>query len=105
MGTITLAGSLADGTAISQSSVVSQDGYWPLYVNLYGGKGSLWGWNYFTNNTHHERLCAQLDQRDQFVQDGGVSFRIYQSRSDAHGRALHAEPDVATAGLAVTLGG
>jgi hypothetical protein len=51
LGTITLAGSLADGTAISQSSVVSQDGYWPLYVSLYGGKGSLWGWNYFTNHT------------------------------------------------------
>ncbi len=51
LGNITLAGSLADGTAISQSSVVSQDGYWPLYVSLYGGKGSLWGWNYFTNHT------------------------------------------------------
>jgi hypothetical protein len=50
-GAITLAGSLADGTAISQSSEVSQDGYWPLYVNLYSGKGSLWGWNYFTNHT------------------------------------------------------
>jgi hypothetical protein len=31
--------------------VISQDGYWPLYVNLYGGKGSLWGWNCFTNQT------------------------------------------------------
>jgi hypothetical protein len=51
LGTLTLAGSLADGTAISQSSVVSQDGLWPLYVNLYGGKGSLWGTNYFTNHT------------------------------------------------------
>ena len=50
LGNITLAGSLADGTGISQSSVVSKDGYWPLYVNLYGGKGSLWGWNYFINN-------------------------------------------------------
>ena len=49
-GTITLAGSLADGTTISQSSVVSPDGYWPMYVSLYGGKGSLWGWNYFVNN-------------------------------------------------------
>jgi hypothetical protein len=51
LGIVTLAGSLADGTAISQSSVVSQDGYWPLYVNLYGGKGSLWGWSLFTNQT------------------------------------------------------
>lgn len=50
-GTITLAGSLADGTAISQSSAVSKDGYWPLYITLYGGKGSLWGWGYFTNHT------------------------------------------------------
>jgi hypothetical protein len=29
--------------------VVSQDGYWPLYVSLYGGKGSLWGTNLFAN--------------------------------------------------------
>jgi uncharacterized repeat protein (TIGR03803 family) len=50
LGNITLAGSLADGTAISQSSVVSQDGYWPFYVSLYDGKGSLWGWNQFTNS-------------------------------------------------------
>ena len=49
LGNVTLAGSLADGTAISQAAVLSQDGYWPLYVNLYGGKGSLWGTNLFTN--------------------------------------------------------
>ena len=46
-----LAGSLADGTPISQTSTVSRDGYWPMYLNLYSGKGSLWGWNYFTNRT------------------------------------------------------
>ncbi|MGO8696665.1 MAG: beta strand repeat-containing protein [Limisphaerales bacterium] len=51
LGAITFAGNLADGTPISQSSVVSKDGYWPLYVSLYGGKGSLWGWNLFTNQT------------------------------------------------------
>jgi hypothetical protein len=51
LGTITFAGSLADGTAISQSSVVSPDGLWPFYVRLYGDKGSLWGWNNFTNHT------------------------------------------------------
>jgi hypothetical protein len=49
MGAISFAGALADGTAVSQSSVVSQDGWWPMYINLYGGKGSLWGWNCFTN--------------------------------------------------------
>ncbi len=51
LGAITFAGKLADGTSIIQSSVVSKDGYWPLYVNLYSGKGSLWGWNLFTNET------------------------------------------------------
>jgi hypothetical protein len=50
-GAITFAGNLADGTAISQSSAVSQDGSWPMYVGLYGGKGSLWSWNYIANNT------------------------------------------------------
>jgi hypothetical protein len=48
-GGISFAGSLADGTPVSQSSVVSQDGWWPMYINLYGGKGSLWAWNQFTN--------------------------------------------------------
>jgi uncharacterized repeat protein (TIGR03803 family) len=51
LGNIRLAGSLADGTAISQSSVVSKDGNWPLYINLYRGNGSLWGWVNFTNQT------------------------------------------------------
>ena len=51
-GTITFTVWLADGTTVNQqSSVVSKDGYWPFYVPLYGGEGSLWGWNYFTNQT------------------------------------------------------
>jgi hypothetical protein len=49
-GTVALGGSLADGTAVSQTSVISKNGYWPLYLSLYGGKGSLWGWNLFTNH-------------------------------------------------------
>jgi hypothetical protein len=52
LGNITFVGSLADGSSpVSQSSVVSKDGYWPFYVPLYGGIGSLWGWNYFTNHS------------------------------------------------------
>jgi len=51
LGNIKLAGSLADGTAISQSSVVSQSGAWPFYVSLYGGQGSLWGSNYFSSHS------------------------------------------------------
>ena len=51
-GAITFSGSLADGTTVSpKTSVLSKDGYWPFYVPLYGGEGSLWGWNYFGNQT------------------------------------------------------
>ena len=51
-GSIAFGGGLADGTtSVSRSSVVSKDGFWPFYVPLYGGAGSLWGWNYFTNRT------------------------------------------------------
>ena len=57
LGNITFAGSLADGTSVSQSSVISKDGYWPFYVSLYGGAGSLWGINYFTNHTIESVPC------------------------------------------------
>ena len=49
-GNIAFAGTLADGTPVSRSGVVSKDGYWPFYAPLYNGAGSLWGSNYFTNN-------------------------------------------------------
>ncbi len=39
-----ISGTLADGTHFSQATPVSQDGYLPLYANLYGGKGLLLGW-------------------------------------------------------------
>jgi hypothetical protein len=52
MGNITFSGSLADGTTgLSQHSVVSQDGLWAFYLPLYGGGGSFWAWNLFTNGT------------------------------------------------------
>jgi lysyl endopeptidase len=35
-------GSLADGTAVSQSATISQDGDWPLFGSLYRGQGLLW---------------------------------------------------------------
>jgi hypothetical protein len=43
-GIISFAGSLADGTKISQSVPISQQGQWPLYAALYRGQGSVLGW-------------------------------------------------------------
>jgi serpin B len=48
-GMASLAGQLSDGASISQTSAISTNGFWPLYVPLYAGKGSLLGWINFTN--------------------------------------------------------
>ena len=48
-GKVTLHGLLSDNSVISQSTGLSQNGQWPLYVNLYKGRGKLMGWVTFTN--------------------------------------------------------
>jgi hypothetical protein len=40
-GSLTFSGALADGTKVSQKATVSKNGDWPLYLNLYKGKGML----------------------------------------------------------------
>ncbi|HSY42955.1 MAG TPA: hypothetical protein VK811_03530, partial [Candidatus Acidoferrum sp.] len=49
-GAVTFAGSLADGTTVSRSSVVSKEGAWPFYLPLYKGRGSIFAWNYFASD-------------------------------------------------------
>jgi len=58
-GQISLAGSLADGTKISQSSQLSKYGEWPLYIPLYSGKGSVLSWITITN-TPSNNLSGDL---------------------------------------------
>jgi len=41
---VRITGALADGTAFAQAVPVSQDGFVPVYVSLYAGKGLLMGW-------------------------------------------------------------
>lgn len=49
-GQIKMTGSLADGTKVSQSTVSTVNGQWPLYVSLYAGQGQVFGWLSFTNS-------------------------------------------------------
>jgi hypothetical protein len=42
--TARITGALADGTAFNQTVPVSQDGYVPVYANLYANRGLLLGW-------------------------------------------------------------
>jgi hypothetical protein len=53
-GLATFAGTLADGTAVSQSAPLSRQGLWPLYVPLYSGRGSLLSWLAFTNQPNDD---------------------------------------------------
>ena len=55
-GKITFAGTLADGTTFSQSSLVAKDGEWPFYAPLYAGKGSIIGWLTFATNNPTQSL-------------------------------------------------
>jgi hypothetical protein len=48
-GQVRLAGTLAEGTKISQALPVSRRGLSPLYIPLYSGRGSLVSWLAFTN--------------------------------------------------------
>jgi len=48
-GLVRLTGTLGDDTKMTEATSVSKDGYWPFYVSLYGGKGSILGWMIFTN--------------------------------------------------------
>jgi hypothetical protein len=50
----TLSGWLADGFAWSESVPLSSAGEWALYVPLYGGMGSVWGWLQFDTNSAAE---------------------------------------------------
>ena len=43
-GKVKWAGTLADGTKLSQSTVVAANGQWPFYVSLYAGQGQILGW-------------------------------------------------------------
>ena len=48
-GAVSLSGTLADGTKVTQKTALSKHSQWPLYLPLYKGRGSLISWVNFTN--------------------------------------------------------
>jgi hypothetical protein len=48
-GSITVSGALGDGTTLSQSSTLTEQGSWPFYGSLYSGGGEIIGWLAFSN--------------------------------------------------------
>jgi hypothetical protein len=59
-GLLKFKGTLADGTQVSQTTSISEDGQWPLYSSLYGGRGQIIGWVDFTNTAQSD-LSGNLD--------------------------------------------
>jgi hypothetical protein len=59
-GAATISGSLADKSAVSQSTTISSNGAVPLYVSLYAKKGSLQGWLTLTNATNINASPVQM---------------------------------------------
>jgi len=70
-GKLKLTGSLADGTKLSQSAVVSANGQWPLYVSLYGGQGQLFGWLTLSN--------ANITGDASWIKNAVSSAKAYQN--------------------------
>lgn len=58
-GRLSFSGWLADGNKMSQSTTVSKNGDWPLYVSLYRSYGTLYSWMLFNNSTN-DQLSGQV---------------------------------------------
>src|SRR5258708_25924926 len=46
-GNVVWNGTLADGTSVSQTTTLSNQGRWPLYASVYGGTGEVISWMQF----------------------------------------------------------
>jgi hypothetical protein len=59
-GGVQWSGTLPDGSKVTQTSALSQDGVWPFYAAPYGGSGSLLGWLQVTNDDSNIEGSAVL---------------------------------------------
>jgi hypothetical protein len=71
-GKVQFVGTLADGTKVSQSASVSRSGYWPMYIPLYSGNGSLMSWLAFASKTNSD-LSGTLS----WIKPAGAKSKYY----------------------------
>jgi hypothetical protein len=57
-GAVSFAGSLADGTRITQGSSLSKGGMWPFHVSLYSSKGLVLSWLSVTNQASNPDVAG-----------------------------------------------
>jgi hypothetical protein len=82
-GNLQFAGSLSDGTKITQKSTISGAGYWPMYVSVYQGSGCALGWLEIINH----RLAGKVIWiKPAGVQSSAKSYSGgFTNRADAAG--------------------
>jgi hypothetical protein len=56
-----MSGFSADGNALSQSVQLSATGDWAMYVPLYRGTGSAWGWMQFDTNSPAATVSGSIN--------------------------------------------
>ena len=85
-GRLRFAGSLADGTKITQSSRVSKNGQWPLYASLYQGGGALYAWMLLNPSADKELdgevtwICPERPWSRYYPDGFAVSLQAWGSR-------------------------
>jgi hypothetical protein len=80
-GAVRFAGSLADGTKVSQNVVLSESGIWPLYASVYQGQGEIMGWMQFSSNS----LSGQLVWLKQLITTAKIYPSGFTNQVDASG--------------------
>ena len=77
-GNLSFAGTLGDGTKVSQKTFISKQHQWPFYLPLYSGKGAMFGWLTFTNEADSDLGGAvdwnKLPQPGSKLYPSGFSF-------------------------------
>lgn len=81
-GQVRFSGALADGTRVTETGFLSQNGQWPLYTTLYQGNGQLLGWVNFSTTPSRD-LTGQLSW-----------IKLPNSRNRSYPAGFELEPNV-----------
>ena len=107
-GSMTLAGTLADGTKVAQSGYVSTNGNWPFYLPLYRNAGFVSSWVTFTNDATASLMgrCLWLKPASTdklylggFTNITALTGSIYSSAAMTNFLATNLTPCVSVTGL------
>jgi hypothetical protein len=91
-GTLTLMGVLGDSTSVSQSSALTKNGEWPVYIPLYKGAGSVSGWLNVSNTTAGS--CTGVLQWNKTTSYGKIFANPFQAKIPVAGSPLSTTQDL-----------